>query len=264
MNSAVDSDFDAQARAVEPGASTLLEVEDVTLQFGGLKALNQVQLSCRPGEILGLIGPNGAGKTTLLNVISGTLAPATGAVRLDGRDLAGMSPQTCAIAGISRTFQNVRLFTELTVKQNIEVAHTTAKKRSRSTGEAIPRIDDLVDEFSLGDVAHRMAGQLSYGRQRRVEVARALALAPSVMLLDEPAAGMNEQESSSLISLFQGVRDRWEIGLVIIDHDMRFILNVCDRISVLAKGSIIADGLPHEIQTNPRVISEYLGSSLTV
>jgi len=234
-------------------------VEDLKVAFGGLHVIDGADLECGPGEIVGLIGPNGAGKTTMLNVISGTLTPTAGRVLLDNAELTGRPPMACARAGIARTFQNIRLFAGLTVRQNIEVAHTTPLRHRRGTDRR-PTVDELLDELELGNVADRKATTLPYGLQRRVEIARAMALAPRVVLLDEPAAGMNDAESLSLIELFRGIRDRSGAGLVVIDHDLRFITGVCERIYVLAKGGIIAHGPPAEVQANPDVIEVYLGA----
>ncbi len=236
-----------------------LSVRGVSVQFGGVYALRDVSLDCGQGEIVGLIGPNGAGKTTLLNVISGTQVPQHGDVQLGEVALTGCSPQFCARAGVARTFQNIRLFAGLTVRQNIEVAHTTAlRHRTDDVRGMAP--DELLAELGLDAVADRKAGTLPYGFQRRLEVARALALAPRIVLLDEPAAGMNDAESASLIELFREIRDRSGAGLLIIDHDMRFIMNVCERLYVLAKGEMIAHGTPKAIQANPDVIDVYLGA----
>ena len=238
---------------------TTLDVSSVSKHFGGVYALQDVSMTCESGEIVGLIGPNGAGKTTLLNVISSAFPLDQGEVRLDDRRIDSLTPQKCAIAGIARTFQNIRLFNRLTVRENVEVGFTTAQRRrsNRLNGLAV---DTLLRELDLGAVAERPAMTLPYGQQRRLEIARALALAPEFLLLDEPAAGMNDAESTELISSVRGIRDRAGCGIFIIDHDLRFIMNVCERIHVLHMGELIAQGRPDEVQKNPRVIEVYIGS----
>jgi branched-chain amino acid transport system ATP-binding protein len=235
-----------------------LAIESVSKHFGGVYALRNVTFRCGIGEIVGLIGPNGAGKTTLMNVISGISVPDSGSVSLFGTPLTGATPTQCAIAGIGRTFQNIRLFNQLTVRQNIEVAHTTCEGHRTERVELIS-IDTLLDEFDLRIYADRMASELAYGYQRRLEIARALALGPEILLLDEPAAGMNHRESDVLIDTIRDVCDRYGCGIVVIDHDMRFIMRVCKRIVVLHLGEVIAEGTPQEIQRNPAVIEVYIG-----
>ncbi|MEX2201629.1 MAG: ABC transporter ATP-binding protein [Dongiaceae bacterium] len=246
------------SRDVTPEPAGVLEVKAVSKHFGGVYALRNVTLQCRPGEIVGLIGPNGAGKTTLMNVISGVVVPSSGTITLFGQSLTGASATRCAIAGVGRTFQNIRLFGQLTVRQNIEVAHTTCATHRAARIEMIS-VDNIMAELGLADLADRFANELSYGYQRRLEIARALALAPDVLLLDEPAAGMNHKESDELILSVRAIRDKYGCAVIIIDHDMRFIMKVCERISVLHLGEIIAEGTPEEIQSNPAVIEVYIG-----
>jgi branched-chain amino acid transport system ATP-binding protein len=237
----------------------MLEVSAVSKHFGGVYALRNVSLRCAPGEIVGLIGPNGAGKTTLMNVISGIVAPSSGHVTLFGRPLTGASPAACAIAGIGRTFQNIRLFPRLSVRQNVEVARTTAEAHRSEHVEKIS-VDAVMRELDLDAEADRAAGELNYGHQRRLEIARALALAPDLLLLDEPAAGMNHKESDVLIGSVRRIRDKYGCGVIVIDHDMRFIMIVCERISVLHMGEVIAEGTPDVIQRNPKVVDVYIGA----
>jgi branched-chain amino acid transport system ATP-binding protein len=237
----------------------MLEVSAVSKHFGGVYALRNVSLRCAPGQIVGLIGPNGAGKTTLMNVISGIVAPTSGAVTLGGRPLTGATPAFCAIAGVGRTFQNIRLFPRLSVRQNIEVARTTCEAHRAEHAERIS-VDALMRELDLDAHADRPAGELNYGHQRRLEIARALALAPDYLLLDEPAAGMNHKESDVLIGSVRRIRDRYGCGVIVIDHDMRFIMIVCERIFVLHMGEVIAEGSPEEIQRNRTVIDVYIGA----
>lgn len=235
-----------------------LSVEHVSKHFGGVYALRDVSLHCESGEIVGLIGPNGAGKTTLLNVISAALPADEGAILLDDKKLVDDGPRSRALMGIGRTFQNIRLFGRLTVRQNVDVAYSTALLHRRDKLKGVT-VDGLLDFMNLSASQHRRARELPYGQQRRLEIARALALAPDFLLLDEPAAGMNEAESESLIGSVRSVRDRSGCGIIVIDHDLRFIMTVCERINVMHMGELIAHGPPEAIQKDPRVIEVYIG-----
>ncbi|MFZ2871980.1 ABC transporter ATP-binding protein [Zavarzinia sp.] len=237
---------------------TGLFVDNVTKQFGGVYAVRDVTLACEVGQIVGLIGPNGAGKTTLMNLISGTLTPSAGNVYLGGVPLGATSPETCAEAGIARTFQNIRLFKRLTVRENVEVASITFRRLKRE-GVAAPNVDEILDLLGLSAMADLKAGHLPYGHQRRVEIARALALAPRIILLDEPAAGMNEQESHALISSVRMIRDRFGCGVVVIEHDLKFIMEVSELLYVMHLGAVIVSGPPEEVRHDERVIEVYLG-----
>ena len=235
----------------------LLAVRAVSMDFAGLRAVDGASLEVRPGEIVGLIGPNGAGKTTVLNLISGVYQPTTGSIELRGETIVGFSPTRIAWLGVARTFQNIHLFSGLSVRENLEVGASTAASERPTVHRAT---DEILDQFDLVDVAERKAVELPYGRQRAVEMARAVALAPDILLLDEPAAGMNEAESEALIATVRAVRDRAGCAILLIDHDLHFVLNLCEWIYVLDAGAIIAEGTPESIQREACVIQAYLGT----
>ena len=230
---------------------TVLHGDGVTKRFEGVAALAGVDIEVRAGEILGLIGPNGSGKTTLLNVISGVYLPTDGRIDFDGHSIAGRRPHQVAALGLSRTFQNIRLFAQLTVRENVEAAAPPG------TGEAA--VDEVLAWFDLTTVEREKAVNLSYGMQRRLEIARAVVRRPSLILLDEPAAGMNETESDELLENIKRMRANLECSVVVVDHDLRLIMKLCDRIQVLDQGRTIALGLPREIAEDPAVIAAYLG-----
>jgi ABC-type branched-subunit amino acid transport system ATPase component len=238
--------------------ATVLEAVAVSVEFAGLRALDRVSLCLEPGEILGLIGPNGSGKTTLVNVLTGQLQPAEGRVLCGGEDITGLAPRKVAARGIARSFQIVRLFRNLTVRENVE-AGAIARGLGRPAARAVA--DRLLAEFGLGARAEAFAGSLSYGDERRIEIARALAAAPTFLLLDEPAAGMNEAETARLLELLAALPKAQQLGLLIIDHDMPLIMRLCHRLHVLASGRTIAEGDVASVRRSPEVIAAYLGAA---
>jgi ABC-type branched-subunit amino acid transport system ATPase component len=235
-----------------------LIVESVCKRFDGLRALDDVSLSLSQGEILGLIGPNGSGKTTLINVISGLLPATTGNIVVHGVNITNFPAHKIARNGIARTFQSIRLFRELTVLENAQVA-AVAVGASRS--EARKRASSALAEIGLEQYMDLLAGTLPYGLERRLEVARALAMNPMFILLDEPGAGLNEDESNDLLNVLERIRERYRLGMLVVEHDMRLIMRLCDRLHVLQSGKTLGVGTPAEIRKNPAVIEAYLGHS---
>ena len=247
----------APAASVEAPVSDAgtLRVENVGKRFAGLVALENANFDIRPGLVTGLIGPNGAGKSTLINSVSGVVPPSTGRVTIDGADVAALPVYKVPVAGLARTFQNIRLFKNLTVLENVTVAASAVAKDR----DPVDLARAALAEVGLGDVAGQLAGTLSYGAQRRLEIARALALKPRYLLLDEPAAGMNPAETQELMTVLDRIRTRYRLGLLVVEHDLKLIMRLCDIVVVLNKGQQIAIGTPAEIQANPAVIEAYIG-----
>ncbi|ROQ89863.1 ABC transporter ATP-binding protein [Desulfosoma caldarium] len=246
-------------------------LDNLVMQFGGLTAVKDFSIVIEPGELVGLIGPNGAGKTTVFNMITGFLTPTAGRVLWNGKDITGAPPHVVTAQGIARTFQNIRLFADMSVLENVMVSfHHTLQSRFWKAMLGFPshrkeeaRIEKeargFLEELHLGHLADEKAGALPYGQQRRLEIARALATRPKLLLLDEPAAGMNPQETMELAQLVRDIRSRYRLTIFLIEHDMKFVMGLCERIKVLDYGITIAEGTPAEIQRHPDVIKAYLG-----
>jgi branched-chain amino acid transport system ATP-binding protein len=250
---------------------TAMTIEGLTMHFGGVTAIDGLTLAVPAREIVGLIGPNGAGKTTVFNVVTGFYRPAAGRVTLYGRDLSGLPPQSICALGVARTFQNIRLFNQGTVLENVMVGcHVRRRCRWWMAPLLLPAFLEeekairrkalaILERLNLAHLARENAASLPYGAQRRLEIARALATDPTFLLLDEPAAGMNPQESQDLVRFIEEVRAEFDLTILMIEHDMRVVMGVCAHIWVLDYGRLIADGGPAEIRRHPEVIAAYLG-----
>ena len=249
----------------------MLECKNLGIQFGGLKAVDSFNLNIEKGMLYGLIGPNGAGKTTVFNLLTGVYKPTTGTIRLDGKLINGKTPTQINNIGIARTFQNIRLFSNISVLDNVKVAlHEKVKyplltsmthmfgfnKKEKEMDELAT---DILKVFSLDDKSDTLSGNLPYGEQRKLEIARALATSPSLLLLDEPAAGMNPNETEELMETIRQIRDRYNLTILLIEHDMKLVAGICEKLSVLNFGTELASGTPSEVLNNPEVITAYLG-----
>ena len=254
----------------------MLEVKDLTIKFGGLVAVSNFSLNIGEKEVVGLIGPNGAGKTTVFNMLTGVYAPTSGTISYLGEDIQGLKPYIITSKKIARTFQNIRLFSDLSVLDNVKISYDYKLKynlldsilRTPRFRKEEAKMDDevkkLLKTFNLLDKCYEKASNLSYGEQRRLEIVRALATGPKLLLLDEPAAGMNPQETAELSNLIKWIRDTYDVSILLIEHDMNLVMGICDKITVLDYGKIIAVGSPDEIKNNPKVIKAYLGEEAAV
>ena len=240
----------------------ILEVKDLNINFGGITAIDNLNFSVKKGEILGVIGPNGAGKTTLYNTITGIYKPSKGDIFLNNKKITGMKPYKISRLGIARTFQNIRLFNSLTVLENILVGRVSELKKLVKLNPYMEETFDILKVVGLEKVINNMASDLPYGQQRKVEIARALAISPKVLLLYEPAAGMNNYEKRDLKNLINILRENFNITVLIIEHDMGVIMELCDRILVLDYGKKIAEGSPEEISNDDNVIKAYMGKGI--
>ena len=254
-------------------AEYVLETKDLGISFGGLKAAQNVNLKIKKNEIYGLIGPNGAGKTTVFNMLTGVYLPTYGTFYLDGEELKGLPQHIINHKGIARTFQNIRLFNNMTVIRNVMVGlHDLPEYKCgifqtllrfpvqfRTEREMVKRAEEILDIFGLLDLKNALACNLPYGKQRKLEIARALATSPKLLLLDEPAAGMNPQETAELMDTIRFVREKFKVTILLIEHDMKLVSGICENLTVLNFGQILASGDTHEVLNRPEVVKAYLG-----
>lgn len=250
---------------------SILDVKELGITFGGLRAVDNFEINIENNELVGLIGPNGAGKTTIFNLLTGVYAPTDGNILLNGKLVNGKKPSDIVMLGSSRTFQNIRLFKNMTVLDNIKVAYTNrmsygllssvfkTKKYRLEEMQSEKVAKELLDVFDLGAFTGELAKNLPYGKQRKLEIARALATDPKILLLDEPAAGMNPQETEELMDTIRLIKDKFSVSILLIEHDMKLVMGICERIVCIDYGKIIAKGSPEEIRTHPQVIKAYLG-----
>lgn len=256
----------------EVSNENILEVNNLSISFGGLKAVENVSFKLKKGELLGLIGPNGAGKTTLFNMLSGVYTPTSGEILLEGHKTNGISPDNLSKLGVARTFQNIRLFDNLTVLDNVKLAMNQYMEYGVLTGmlrlpkfwkeenEATEKAKEILELFNLEKYFRAFAGSLPYGAQRKLEIARAMATRPKLLLLDEPAAGMNESETKDLMDSIKVIREKTGVSILLIEHDMNLVLGISERLIVLNYGEILAEGNPKEVIQNEEVVKAYLGS----
>ena len=250
---------------------SLLKTTNLGISFGGLRAVDNVNIEINDGELIGLIGPNGAGKTTIFNLLTGVYKPTDGDISINGTSINKKTTPQIVTMGVARTFQNIRLFKQLSVLDNVKLALNNSMKYStlsaifrlpkfwKEEKEITDKALDLLDIFDMAEMANIVAGNLSYGQQRKLEIARALATSPKLLLLDEPAAGMNPNETKDLRQTISFIRKKFNITILLIEHDMDLVMGICERLYVLNFGKIIAQGLPEEIQNNKEVITAYLG-----